>query len=157
MLKIDKEGIMAKLFIYYSYTGNGDFAAEYLKVQGCDIRKVERKKKFPKSFFFGVLHGGFLATIKYKDKLVDFDTNIEAYDEIIIGSPIWNGRISSPINSVLAQLDLKDKKVSFVFYSGSGEGVKAAQRVTQEYPNAKIVFLKAPKRFPEELAKLKEV
>ncbi len=146
-----------RLFIYYSYTGNGDFAAEYLKVQGCDLRKVIRKKSLPKSFFFGVLTGGFLATIKHKDKLVEFDANIDGYDDIIIGSPIWNGRISSPINTVLTSLDLKDKNVSFVFYAGSGEGPKAAQRVVQEYPNAKVVFLKEPKRFPEELAKLKEV
>ena len=148
---------MAKLFIYYSYTGNGDFAAEYLKVQGCDLRKVERKNKLPKSFFFGVLHGGFLATMKVKDKLVNFDANIDEYDEIIIGSPVWNGRISSPINTVLTQLNLSGKKVSFVFCAGSGEGPKAAERVTKEYPDAKVVFLKEPRRYPEELAKLKEI
>ena len=57
--------------------------------------------------------------INYCDRLVNFDNNINDYDEIIVGSPIWNGRFCSPINSVLKLFDFDDKKVSFV--SGSGK------------------------------------
>ena len=78
----------------------------------------------PKSFFINVLSGGFLAGIKHKDKLLNFDIEISQFDHIIIGSPIWNGRFSSPINTVLSKLDFSNKKVSFVFYSGSGEAPK---------------------------------
>ena len=145
---------MKKLFIYYSYTGNGEIVAEYLAKKKIDLRKVTAKKKLPKSFFFGMLTGGFLASIKYKDELVDFDTDISEYDEIIIGSPIWNARVSSPITGVLAKLNLKDKKLVFVFYAGSGEGKHALKRLTKEYPEAEIIFLKEPKKYPEELAKL---
>ena len=31
----------------------------------------------------------------------------------MIGSPIWNDRLSAPINSVISLLDLKDKNISF--------------------------------------------
>lgn len=148
---------MKKLFIYYSYTGNGDFVAESLKEDGFEIYKVQRKKKLPKSFFFGVLTGGFLAGIKHKDKLVNFIADIEGYDQIVIGSPIWNGRFSSPINTVLSKLDLKDKNLAFVFYAGSGEGVKARKRIEKEYPNSKVIFLKEPKKNNDELKKLKDL
>ena len=42
---------MKKLFIYSSFTGNGDLVAEEFKKKGYEIRKVIEKKKFPKSFF----------------------------------------------------------------------------------------------------------
>ncbi len=148
---------MKTLYIYYSYTGNGELIADKLASKNIDIRRIIRKKKMPKSFFGGMMVGGFLASIKHKDKLVDFDNNIEEYDEIIIGAPIWNARLSSPINGALAQLDLKDKKVSFVLYSGSGTAKKAVKRINKEYPNAQIIILQEPKKYPEQLEKLKEL
>ena len=151
---------MKRLFIYYSYTGNGDVAANFLKEKGVEIRKVIRRKSLPKSFFWSVMTGGFLAGIHHKDKLTGFDAMIKKYDEIIIGSPIWNARISSPINMVLRMLEngcLKEKKVSFVFYAGSGEGKKALKRVNKRYNNPKVIFLKEPKKYPEELEKLNEL
>ena len=123
---------MKKLFIYYSYTGNGELIANNLKEKGYDLRLVIRKKKLPKSFFFGILTGGFLAATKHKDKLVDFDENVEEYGEIVIGSPIWNARFSSPINTVLNELNLKDKKLSFILYSGSGTSPKATELIKKQ-------------------------
>ncbi len=148
---------MKSLFIYYSFTGNGDSVADLLKEKGVDIRQVVRKKKLPKSFFLGVMTGGFLAGINHKDKLVGFDSNIDGYDRIIIGSPIWNGKFSSPINTVLSELNLKEKEVVFVFCSGSGEGEKALKRINKEYPGSKVVFLKEPKKHTDEFKKLDDL
>ena len=145
---------MKKLFIYYSLTGNGDLVAEFLKSNNFDIRKVTEKKKMPKKFFWMVLSGGFRAGIGVKAKLVNYDNDISFYDEVVIGSPIWNGRFPPVIKSVLLETELKDKKVSFVFYSGSGEGKKAEEKVKKEFPTANIVFLKDPKKYPEELKKI---
>ena len=148
---------MKKLFVYYSYTGSGEVVANYLKeTLFIDVREVKRLKKMPKSFFGGMMTGGFLASIKHKDKLVDFDNNIDEYEEIIIGSPIWNGRVSSPINTVIDLLDLREKKVTFIFYAGSGEGKPALKRINKDFPGANVIFLKEPKKYPQELEKLKE-
>lgn len=146
---------MKKLFIYYSYTGSGDVVAEKLKEKGYEIRKVIRKAKLPKSFFFGILFGGFLASTNHKDKLVDFNSDISEYDEIIIGSPIWNARFCSPINGVLSLLNFENKKVSFILYSGSGEAPKAIERINKEFPNSEYVVLKEPKKYNDELSKIK--
>ena len=145
---------MKKLFIYYSLTGNGDLVAEFLKGSNFEIRKVSEKKKMPKKFFWMVLSGGFRAGIGAKAKLVNYDNNISDFDEIVIGSPIWNGRFPPAIKSVLLETDLKDKKLTFVFYSGSGEGKKAEEKVKKEYPTANIVFLKEPKKYEDQLKKL---
>ena len=105
---------MKKVFIYYSLTGNGDEIAKILENKKYDIRKVETNEILPKNFILRILTGGYKAMIKYEDKLMDFDSDIEDYDEIIIGTPIWNNRLSSPINSVLKELKLNNKKITFI-------------------------------------------
>ncbi len=145
---------MKKLFIYFSLTGNGDLVADHLKEKGFEIRKVETEKSLPKSFFFCVLTGGFLAGLGVKSKLKEYDRNIDGYDEIIIGSPIWNGRFSSPLNRLLKEVNFKGKNIQFVFTAGSGEGKPALKKANKLYPNAKCTFLKEPKKYPEELKKI---
>lgn len=145
---------MKKLFIYYSLTGNGDLVAEYLKEKEYDIRKIETKEPLPKNYVLRILTGGYKAMINYKDKLIDFDVNIDEYDKIVIGSPVWNARLSSPINTVLKLLDLKDKKVKFVLYAGSGQAPKAKEYIEKNYLQANVVILKEPLKNKEELENL---
>ena len=140
---------MKKLFIYYSLSGNGDFLAEQLKKQGYEIRKVIEKKKAPKVFFFRILSGGFRAGMNAKGKLIDYNNDISEFDEVVVGSPIWNGRFTPAIN--------KDKKLTFLFYSGSGDQPKAAKKVKKLFPEANIIVLKEPKSHEAELEKIKEL
>ena len=143
---------MKKIFIYYSLTGSGDVVSDYMKKKGYDIRKVISKYKYPKKMFPLMMVGGFKALTKMKDKLIDFDNDISAYDEVVIGSPIWFDRVSSPINRVLSKLDLTDKKVSFILYSASGEANKARERLKDI---GDITILKEPKKNKEELNKIR--
>ena len=136
---------MKKIFIYYSLSGNGDVVATYLKTKNIDVRKVIIKDKMPKSYIGQILKGGFLAGINYKMELDNFDNNTDNYDEIIIGSPIWNGRLACPINTVLDNIDL-NKRISFVLYSGSGEAPKAEKMIKERYGNVNIIVLKDPKK-----------
>ena len=147
---------MKKLFIYYSLTNNGDVVADQLKNNGYEIRKIITKYKYPKSMFLRILIGGYKATVNKKDKLVDFDTNISNYDKIVIGSPIWNDRLCPPINSVINQLDLKDKKIDFILYSASGKADKAKEKIKNLY-GIDAIILKEPKKYEDELKKLKKI
>jgi len=149
-----KEKGMKKLFLYYSNTGNGDVVAEVFKKKGYDIRKFDTIKKLPKSFFWAMMVGGFQAGAKKKAKLLPFNQDISSYEEVVIGSPIWNGRFTPALNGLLDVLDLSTSKLSFVFYSGSGEGKKAVERLQKEFPNAPYIFLQEPKKYPEQLKKL---
>ncbi len=156
---IEKKGdhSMRRLFIYYSLSGNGDAVADKLKERGFEIRRVVPNKKPPKKFFLQILTGGFNAGRKYREPLMDYDADVSAFDEIAIGSPVWNGRLSCPINTVLAETDLKNKKVKIILYSGSGEAPKAEKQIGAILPDAAIVHLKEPKKNPESLEKLSEL
>ena len=148
---------MNTLFIYYSHTGNGDVVAEYLSAKGVEARKVEPMKPLPKSFFWSIMKGGFLATIGHKAKLLPYDKSLEGVDRVVIGSPVWNARFSCPINFLLADADFSGKEMVFVLYAGSGAAPKARLRIEKEYPEAKVIVLKEPKKYPEELEKLDEL
>lgn len=148
---------MNTLFLYYSFTGNGDLVADYFRERGAEVRKVLPQKPLPKSFFGSILKGGFLATIGHKAKLQPWDNGVQGFDRVVIGSPVWNGRFSCPINSVLSQADLSGVSVCFALYAGSGTAPKALARIQKEYPAAQAVVLKEPKKYPEELAKLDEL
>ncbi len=145
---------MKRLFIYYSHSGNGDIVADYLKEKGFDIRKVVPKKDIPKGFALGIFVGGFKASINYHDKLVNFDYDISDYDEIYIGSPIWNARLSSPINTIIKKMDFGDRQLTFIFYSGSGTSPKATEKVNKLFKNAKIIDIKEPIKNKDELKKI---
>ena len=137
---------MKKLFIYYSLSGNGDIIADYLKDKNYEIRKIEAKKGLPNNMFLRILTGGFLAGINHKTPIKYFDSNIDSYDEILIGSPIWNDHLSCPINTVLEKLNLTNKKITFILYSGSGEAKKTEIKLKETYREAKIIILKEPKK-----------
>ena len=148
---------MNKLFIYYSLTGNGEQVASYFEKQNYEIRRAIEKKKMPKSFFWMIMAGGFRAGMNLKGKLIDFNNDVSSYDEIVIGSPIWNGKLPPAINAVLNKCDLSNKRITFVLYSGSGEGKKAVKKIHKLFGEAKIVFLKEPKKYADEFAKLNEL
>ena len=148
---------MKKLFLYSSFTGSGDIVSKEFEKAGFELRKAVEKKKFPKSFFWSIMSGGFRATLGLKGKLVSYDKDVSSFEKIVIGSPIWNDRFPPVMNSVLKETDFSNKDLTFVFYSGSGAGKKAEERVKKEFPSAKILFLKEPKKYPDELKKLKEL
>ena len=147
---------MKKLFIYYSLSNNGDIVADYLKEKDYEIRKVIPKYKYPKSMFLRIIVGGYKATFNKKDKLIDFDANTNEYDKIVIGTPIWNDRLSAPINSVLNQIDLNNKNIKFIMYSASGKANKAKEKIKDIY-NTDTIILKEPKINKKELEKLKDI
>lgn len=145
---------MSKLFIYSSQYGSGDTVASYLKDKGFEIRKVESTYKLSKVFFFAMMKGGYHAGINKVAKLVNYDNNVAKYDEIYIGSPIWNDRLTPITNAILEETFLKDKKLTFILYSGGGQCKHAYKKLHSLYKDATIINLKQPKKYPEELKKL---
>lgn len=148
---------MKKLFIYYSNSGNGDLVANYLSKHGFDIRKVETNYKLSRHMFLAMMKGGSNALFGKKAKLINYNSDISEYDEIYIGSPIWNSRLTPPINTVLKNTDLTNKKITFVFYSGGGTSKKATKKVNKLYNSPTIINLKQPTKYNEELRKLGEI
>ncbi len=112
-----------KYFVYFSASGNGDFLAELLKEKGYQPIKVEMVKPIKKVGFFTILKYGGRAMTGKKEKIKDVALELKEDDEVIIGSPIWNDRLSTPINALLATFDFDKENTKFILYP-AGEGTK---------------------------------
>ena len=145
---------MKKLFVYYSLSGNGEAVAKKFKEAGYGLRRLNPVKAMPKSFGGQILMGGFRAGIGAKEKLREFDPSAEGYDEIVFGSPIWNGRLTPAINTALAEMKTGSRPVAFVLWSASGEAKPALKRIGKQYPGVAVTVLKSPKDDPAQLEKL---
>lgn len=136
---------MKKLFIYYSNTGNGDFLASVLAEREFEPHKIETLKPIKKMNFFGIFKYGFLAAtkklIKIKDLEIVFDFD---QDEVVIGSPIWNDRLSNPVLTLLSSYGFNKETTQFVLYAGGGKANHAIKQLeTFGFKKAPIV-LKQP-------------
>ena len=122
---------MRKFFIYYSLTGNGKFLASILEQYGYISVQIEMKKEIKKVGFFTILKYGGRVMFNKKEKLKPYFNEFEEGDEIIIGSPIWNDRLSTPIRTLLKEQQFDKDKTRFILYP-AGEGTKKSLKQLQK-------------------------
>ena len=114
---------MRKFFVYFTLTGNGKFIASTLEEMGYISVQIEMQKEVKKVGFFTILKFGGRAMFGKKEKLKPYFKDFEEDDQIIIGSPIWNDRLSTPILTLLKEMDFDKEKTKFILYP-AGKGTK---------------------------------
>lgn len=108
---------MKNLVVYYSRTTNTEtLAKEIAKELEGDIKKIELKKEISFSW------AAFSALLGWQGKIRPLDFDLKNYDNIFIGSPVWAGKTSTPINTFLNQADFSGKNV-YVFVSQGDDKV----------------------------------
>ena len=114
-----------KYFVYFSLTGNGDYLASLMEEKGYTPIKIEMIKKPKKVGFFTILNYGGRAGFKMKEKIQELSLELKDEDEVVIGTPIWNDRLSTPILTVLDKYSFNKETTRFIFYP-AGENTKKA-------------------------------
>jgi flavodoxin len=100
--------------VYYSRTGRARMVATALKNQlGCEMGEIISDSK--KGVFTIMLDQLF----NRNDCQQPFTTNLKDYNPIIIVSPIWFMRLSSPARTFIKNVDLKGKD-AFIFTTSGG-------------------------------------
>ncbi len=129
---------MKRLVVYYSLSGNTEEAA--VKIANgidADLMKLETVKSMPKSFAGQIIVGGGQVMMKYIPELKPLDKDPNEYDEIILGSPIWNSKGVPAINAFLKDEEAAKKVTSLFFLSGGGEVEKGLNAIMKQLPNLK--------------------
>lgn len=105
---------MSTCIAYYSKSGNTKIVAEYLsKKIGADIIKLEDKTNY--KGIVGFVKGGMNASRTKKAELaVAVYNEISKYDRIVLATPVWAGKTTPAINSVLENVDFNGKEVYVV-------------------------------------------
>lgn len=135
---------MKKLFIYFSWTGNGDYIASLLGEKEYETHKVETLKPMKKMNFFRIFKYGYLAATEKKIAIKDIDLIIKDDDEVVIASPIWNDRLSNPILTLLTKFEFNKESTQFVLYSGGGKAEHAKAQLKKLGFKKEAIVLKQP-------------
>lgn len=112
---------MKTLIVYYSLTGNTEYAAKQLAEQvNADLVKLKPDSEPPKQGRMMFVKGGYSALFHSLPKLEPLGLDPQAYDLVIIGSPVWAGTYAPAIGSFLKDNELKEKKIAIFASSSSG-------------------------------------
>ena len=114
---------MKSLIVYYSLEGNTKFIAEEIAREiDCDVIQLKLQKELPSKGFMKYLLGGKQVVFNEKPALEPFNINIDNYDLIIMGTPVWAGKFASAFNTFFSKISLKNKKIVLFCCYGGNEG-----------------------------------
>lgn len=114
---------MKTAIVYYSMSGNTKYVADKIaeKIEA-DIIRIEPVKVYPDKGAKRFVWGGVSAVIGEKPALHPYECNVEKYDRIILGTPVWASNFAPPIRTFVKENpDIHEKKVAiFTCFSGGG-------------------------------------
>jgi len=114
---------MKTAVIYYSYNGNSAQVAEILKAElNADIFRIETLDNKKRKGFFLMFWGGGQVFRGIKPPLKPLSVDINAYDLIILGTPVWAGSPTPAIASFLSKNSITGKKIALFCCHGGGKG-----------------------------------
>lgn len=103
---------MKTIVIYYGYGNHTRMIAEKIKNElYCDI--LEIKPKVPYSNNYDEVVSNTEENLKTKEtpEIGNIDINLDDYDRVILGTPVWWYTITPPIRTFLTKYDLSGKIV----------------------------------------------
>jgi len=126
---------MKTLIVYFSRSGVTRKVAEKISANlGADLEEITEKKN--RKGIFGFLKSGMEA---YRERLVTIDQpkhDASQYDLVVIGTPVWAGKMSSPVRSYIENNKDRLKSVAF-FTTLSGDDAQKVLASLEEYAGKK--------------------
>jgi len=113
--------------------GNTEVAARMIRdIAGCDVFQIQPLDPYPHEYAATVQRNVREQNENARPEIVDLPPSIDAYDTLIIGSPVWNVRAPRIMLTLAERYDFTGKTIyPFTTYAVSGLG-----RVVEEYTAA---------------------
>ena len=127
------------LVLYYSLTGNTKMVAQEIAADlAADIEEITCVDPYDTNF-----HACIQRCMQEREQGILPEINpvkadLDAYDVIFIGYPVWFGTYAPPVTKWLEGVDLSGKKIVPFCTFGSGGLVSSCQDLAKAQPNAKI-------------------
>ncbi|MFW9923706.1 MAG: flavodoxin family protein [Candidatus Thorarchaeota archaeon] len=107
---------LKSLVVFYSYEGHSKLIAEAIADEiAADILELKLVKEVKSTAFMKEYLGHKQVQMKTTPLLKQYDINLNNYDLIILGTPIWAGTFSPAMRSFLTQEKIEGKKIA-LFY-----------------------------------------
>lgn len=110
------------LIVFFSWGGNTRTVANYIHdLIGGDIVEVETVTPYPDRYEEVIRIAPQELANDYRPPLKTRVDNMDEYDILIVGTPIWGGHLTPAMKSFLASYDLSGKTIApFCTHGGSG-------------------------------------
>ena len=129
---------MKRIIVYYSLSGNTEEVVKTIAERlGCETLRIDTVKAMPKSFAARILVGGGQVAMNKIPEIKPIDIDFSLYDEIFIGTPIWNSKGVPAINAFLNDDDICRKVTGLIITSGGGDVEKCVKALEEKLPNVK--------------------
>ncbi len=129
---------MKKLVVFYSYTGHTKMIAENIQQKlNCDILEIKPVKPYSTDYQTVVDEEQNNSSVGKTPDIQKIDKNLNDYDEIIIGTPVWWYTIAPVIRTFLTQNDLSNKTIK-PFATNAGWLGHTFQEIQKLCPNSKV-------------------
>jgi flavodoxin len=121
------------LIMYYSKTGKTKIVAEELKALNPDARIVEVKSD-----------GGIMKAVMWQQLFnrnacnEPIAVDLEKYDQVILCSPIWLQKMSSPMRTIINTVPLESKKVKMFAVCAGHFGEGGQKKLKKQLASKKI-------------------
>lgn len=128
------------LVVYYSMGGNTDYVAHQIAEKtGAKLLRIEPVTAYPDKGLKKFLWGVKSALMSEQPPLQPYTFEIDDYDRIVFGFPVWAGTVAPPLRSFVADnLPVLRSKPFFAYACQPGAGgEKAVERLRQ------MMYLKA--------------
>ena len=127
---------MKKAIIYYSYSGNTRKIIELIKdkISDADIYEIKPKVSYGSDYDYVVSLGQDEVNNNVLREIEDININLDDYDTIILGTPVWWYTFAPVVHTFLAKYDLTNKKVIPVITNGGWLG-HTVQDIKKYCPN----------------------
>lgn len=121
---------MSKIVVvYYSFEGSTKGIAELLaQHSNADLLEVKPLKELQSKGFAKFIWGGSQVVMGKKPELMPLSKNLDEYDIVFVGTPIWAGTYAPPIKTLLEGDYIDGKKVAYFYCHEGGHG-KAVDKV----------------------------
>lgn len=130
---------MKKAVVFYSLSGNTQAAAkEIAEGIGADLIELKLVKPFPTEKSKQLALGGMQAMFGMKPAIQESSKNIKEYNVLILGTPIWAGKIAAPVHSFLNKYQVLDKIVAVFTFSGGGDNKRCIAKLSKRLPRLKV-------------------
>ena len=115
---------MKTVVIFYSLEGNTKYLSEIIaKELRADLIELKTKKAYPSEGFKKYFWGGKSVVFREHPKLINENIDLRAYQNIVIGTPIWAGTYVAPFNTFVKQYKFAGKKVAlFACHASNNSG-----------------------------------
>lgn len=103
---------MKTLVLYYSFSGNTKRIAKLIQNKlKCDILEIETVVPYTGSYNSIVEQGQREVNSGYMPEIKTMDIDLNSYDKIILGSPVWWYTFAPAIKTFLNQNNLSSKDI----------------------------------------------